>query len=172
MFEINKEFHWSMGHRITRHGGKCYSPHGHEYLCRVYLGSMSLDDKDMVMDFYQLTQIVEPIIEELDHSFMVYMEDRLMKWFFTSVNAATSEPTACTTLQMDCQGEKSSFRDFTDVPKPFKVFWVPWESTAENIAKYICERVSEKASNVTKVEVWETRKCCAVYTATLRPALH
>jgi len=30
----------------------------------------------MVMDYYDVKKIVEPIVEKLDHSFMVYKEDK------------------------------------------------------------------------------------------------
>ena len=34
-----------------------------------------LDENGMVMDYYDVKEIVAPIIEELDHSFMVYEKD-------------------------------------------------------------------------------------------------
>jgi 6-pyruvoyltetrahydropterin/6-carboxytetrahydropterin synthase len=144
MFAIHKSFSWDMGHRISQHGGKCFSPHGHRYNATVWLGGV-LGDKGMVMDFYRLSQIVDPIVEELDHAFMVYEKDDVMRWFFSECN----KEDRCSILQKP--------------ERPFKVKVVPFESTAENIAKYIFDRVYEKTPNVVKVEVWETPKCCAVY---------
>jgi 6-pyruvoyltetrahydropterin/6-carboxytetrahydropterin synthase len=137
MNQIHKDFSWDMGHRISKHGGKCFSPHGHFYRAVVWLNG-SLNDNGMVLDYYQLSQIVNPIVEELDHSFMVYRKDEIMAKFFEET-LANSEI------------------------KPFKVKWVSFESTAENIAKYIFDEVRKQTDMVEKVEVWETPKCCAVY---------
>ena len=115
------------------------------------------------MDYYKLTQIVNPIVDALDHAFMVYTEDKLMAWFFNSVNGSVTEGSG--ELSVEHHGEKHTFRmPLEDLPKPFKIILVPWVSTAENIARYIFEQVQVHAPNVSKVEVWETRKCCAIYT--------
>lgn len=59
-----------MGHRLPFHRGKCVNLHGHSY--RLFLEvEGDLDENGMVIDFYDLKRIVHPIIEELDHSFMV-----------------------------------------------------------------------------------------------------
>ena len=141
MNQIHKSFEWDMGHRISSHGGKCFSPHGHRYRAVVWLGG-SLNTQGMVLDYYQLSQIVDPIIEELDHSFMVYRSDGIMTKFF--------EECLCN----------------SDI-RPFKVKHVSFESTAENIAKYIFDEVRKQTCQIEKVEVWETPKCCAVYTANI-----
>jgi 6-pyruvoyltetrahydropterin/6-carboxytetrahydropterin synthase len=144
MNTIHKDFSWDMGHRISQHGGKCFSPHGHTYSCTVWLKG-DLNDKGMVMDFYQLSQVVNPIIEELDHAFMVYEKDDVMQWFFSETNRTNNSLIGAV------------------LRRPFKVKTIPFESTAENIAKYIFDRVKEQIPNVSKVAVWETRKCCAEY---------
>ena len=140
MNQIHKDFSWDMGHRISQHGGKCFSPHGHFYRAVVWLNG-ALDDKGMVLDFYQLSQIVDPVVEELDHAFMVYEKDEVMLPFFQNVQST--------------------------LPRPFKVKVVSFEPTAENIAHYIFARVREQTSMIEKVEVWETPKCCGVYSINL-----
>jgi len=35
-----------------------------------------VEESGMVMDYYNLKKIVEPIVEKLDHAFMVYKEDK------------------------------------------------------------------------------------------------
>ena len=137
---IHKSFSWDMGHRISQHGGKCFSPHGHRYTATVWLQG-ELNTKGMVLDFYQLSQIVDPIVEELDHSFMVYENDFVLTNVFTLAQAGLKAVSS----------------------RLFKIKLVSFESTAENIAKYIFEEVAKKAPNVDRVEVWETPKCCAVY---------
>jgi 6-pyruvoyltetrahydropterin/6-carboxytetrahydropterin synthase len=72
--KIAKEFTWEMGHRLSFHSGKCKNLHGHSYKCWIEL-SGSPNSNGMVLDYYDLKKIVEPILDELDHSFMVYKND-------------------------------------------------------------------------------------------------
>ena len=71
---IAKEFRWEMGHRLKFHKGKCKNLHGHSYKMTVELEG-ELNSEGMVLDYYDLKAIVKPIIEELDHAFMVNKAD-------------------------------------------------------------------------------------------------
>jgi len=73
--KIAKEFTWEMGHRLTFHKGKCKNLHGHSYKCVIEINGTP-DSNGMVLDYYDLSKIVNPIIDELDHSIMVYNEDK------------------------------------------------------------------------------------------------
>ena len=72
--KIAKEFRWEMGHRLPEHFGKCKNIHGHSYKMIVEL-SGEVNAEGMVLDFYDLKKIVNPIVEKLDHSFLVYSGD-------------------------------------------------------------------------------------------------
>jgi 6-pyruvoyltetrahydropterin/6-carboxytetrahydropterin synthase len=72
--KIAKEFTWEMGHRLPFHTGKCKNLHGHSYKCMVELTG-DPDENGMVMDYYDLKKVVEPILDELDHAFMVCKKD-------------------------------------------------------------------------------------------------
>ena len=72
--KIAKEFDWEMGHRLLFHKGKCKNLHGHSYKMYVELEG-DLDENGMVLDFYDLKQVVAPIVEKLDHAFLVYKDD-------------------------------------------------------------------------------------------------
>lgn len=72
--KIAKEFTWEMGHRLTFHQGKCINLHGHSYKCMVEL-SGTPDENGMILDYYDMKNVVGPIIDEMDHSFMVYQKD-------------------------------------------------------------------------------------------------
>jgi 6-pyruvoyltetrahydropterin/6-carboxytetrahydropterin synthase len=72
--KIAKEFNWEMGHRLPFHEGKCKNLHGHSYKCMVELSGKP-DKNGMLFDYYDLKKIMDPIIEELDHSFMVNKSD-------------------------------------------------------------------------------------------------
>jgi len=72
--KIAKEFTWEMGHRLPFHKGKCKNLHGHSYKCLVELAGEP-DPNGMVLDFFDLKKIIEPILDELDHAFMVCSTD-------------------------------------------------------------------------------------------------
>ncbi len=73
--KIAKEFTWEMGHRLPFHEGKCKNLHGHSYKCMIEVTGEP-DENGMVLDYYELKKITEPIFEELDHSFIVWNEDK------------------------------------------------------------------------------------------------
>ena len=73
--KIAKEFNWEMGHRLPFHEGKCKNLHGHSYKCMIEVTGEP-DGNGMVLDYYELKKITEPIFEELDHSFIVWNEDK------------------------------------------------------------------------------------------------
>jgi len=75
--KIAKEFTWEMGHRLPFHAGKCKNLHGHSYKCMVELTGEP-DKNGMVMDYYDLKKVIEPILDELDHAFMVCKKDNEM----------------------------------------------------------------------------------------------
>ncbi len=84
--KIAKEFHWEMGHRLPEHFGKCKNIHGHSYKMIVEIEGDVLES-GMVMDYYDLKKIVKPIVEELDHAFMVYKDDTQIIIFLEEMNS-------------------------------------------------------------------------------------
>lgn len=75
MMKISKEFKWEMGHRLPFHSGKCKNIHGHTYKMRVEIEG-DLNENGMVMDYYDVSEIISPVVDELDHSFMVKDTDK------------------------------------------------------------------------------------------------
>ena len=78
---IAKQFRWEMGHRLPDHQGLCKNIHGHSYEAQVILAGEP-DQSGMVMDYYDLKSLVQPLIDRLDHCFLVDSSDALMKAFF------------------------------------------------------------------------------------------
>ncbi|MGB5893495.1 MAG: 6-carboxytetrahydropterin synthase [Ignavibacteriaceae bacterium] len=122
-----KEFHWEMGHRLPEHFGLCKNIHGHSYKMIVKFEG-ELDEQGMVIDFYDVEKIIAPIIDKLDHAFMVKDDDKLSLEFLEKLNS--------------------------------KKVVVNFESTVENICKYISDKIIK--SNLPKniqyitVRVYET----------------
>jgi 6-pyruvoyltetrahydropterin/6-carboxytetrahydropterin synthase len=75
MITIAKDFIWQMSHRLTFHKGLCKNIHGHSYKLRIYLTG-ELDENGMIIDFYDLQQIVDPfVMGVLDHAFLCSSDD-------------------------------------------------------------------------------------------------
>jgi 6-pyruvoyltetrahydropterin/6-carboxytetrahydropterin synthase len=72
--KIAKEFRWEMGHRLPFHKGKCVNLHGHSYKMLVEVEG-DLDDNGMVIDYYDLKAIINPVVEDLDHAYLVWKGD-------------------------------------------------------------------------------------------------
>ncbi|MBU0459563.1 MAG: 6-carboxytetrahydropterin synthase [Nanoarchaeota archaeon] len=78
--KIAKEFHWEMGHRLPEHFGLCKNIHGHSYKMIVEFEG-DLNEQGMVIDYYDVEKIVDPIIEKLGHAFMVNKDDKVLLEF-------------------------------------------------------------------------------------------
>jgi 6-pyruvoyltetrahydropterin/6-carboxytetrahydropterin synthase len=84
--KIAKEFRWEMGHRLPEHFGLCKNIHGHSYKMIVEFEG-ELDKNQMIIDYYDVEKIINPIIEKLDHSFMVNIEDKVVLEFLEKMNS-------------------------------------------------------------------------------------
>jgi 6-pyruvoyltetrahydropterin/6-carboxytetrahydropterin synthase len=83
---IAKEFHWEMGHRLPEHFGLCKNIHGHSYKMILTVEG-EMNEQQMVIDYYDLEKIISPIIQELDHAFMVNKNDKLVLEFLNQINS-------------------------------------------------------------------------------------
>jgi len=84
--KIAKEFRWEMGHRLPEHFGLCKNIHGHSYKMIVEFEG-ELDKNQMVIDYYDVERIINPVIEKLDHAFMVNIEDNIVLEFLEKMNS-------------------------------------------------------------------------------------
>ena len=108
--KVAKEFHWEMGHRLPEHFDLCKNIHGHSYKMIVeFEGELNKDG--MVIDFYDVEKIINPLVEEMDHSFMVKEDDEVVLEFLTKLSS--------------------------------KKVVVNFESTVENICKYISTKIAK-----------------------------
>jgi len=84
--KIAKEFRWEMGHRLPEHFGLCKNIHGHSYKMIVEFEG-SLDKNQMVIDYYEVEKMINPIIQNLDHSFMVNVDDKSVLECLEKINS-------------------------------------------------------------------------------------
>lgn len=78
--KISKSFRWEMAHRLPFHDGGCKNIHGHSYSMTVELVGEP-DANGMVLDYFDLVRIAEPLIKEIDHAFLCDNSDSLVKEF-------------------------------------------------------------------------------------------
>ena len=139
MYRISKEFSFSMGHRLSRHLGLCKNIHGHNYTVIVALKSPTLNGNGMVMDFGDLKGIVINYLRAYDHALMINKNDIV------------------------------TLEKMGDIVSYLKVVTVPYEPTAENMAREIYDYVVGEVKKYTGemsvdfVTVYETDGSQATY---------
>ncbi len=137
---ISKTFRWEMAHRLPFHDGGCRNIHGHSYAMTVEL-SGEPDKNGMVLDYFDLTAICEPVIKEIDHAFLCDNSDTEVKTFL--------------------------------LEKGYKTVCVDFPTTAENIAAWFFERLSNmlmpfKHLRSLRIVVSETERTTAEVKGELR----
>ena len=131
------------GHRLYRHESKCAFFHGHNYRVDIEVvgdsGGTEVDDVGRVVDF---SLIKKRMLGWLDTNW-----DHAFLVFEEDVNALAA----------------------VRMVQPTKYFVMPWNPTAENMARYLLEVVAPNVLGdlgviARRVAVWETDESCAVAT--------
>src|SRR5579859_5998219 len=67
--ELCKEYHFEAAHRLPQvpEGHKCARMHGHSYRVQVAVTGGVDEQSGWLLDFYDLDQRVQPLIDALDH---------------------------------------------------------------------------------------------------------
>ncbi len=159
-WQITKTFRFEAGHRVWKQNltcgrgaeisygkekpiNKCVNLHGHSYMLEVTLGSNTLSEQDMVMDFYHVKNALKDLIDTIDHSFIIDVNDPMY-------------------------GE---LREVAEKYGAMKLFPVDFCPTAEALAKFFYDYLVNKLSEVglledvkvIKVVLWETPTSKAEY---------
>ncbi len=91
-FEITKIFRFEAGHRVWKQNlaegkaavlsgnmcidNKCRNLHGHSYILEVTVGSDTLNEQDVVVDFYHIKNALKRLVDDVfDHSFIIDKND-------------------------------------------------------------------------------------------------
>jgi 6-pyruvoyltetrahydropterin/6-carboxytetrahydropterin synthase len=135
MHIISRKYSFSAAHRIEGHP-KCGRLHGHNYEVTVILKDTRLPESGMLMDYGYLDKLVKPIIDALDHRYIV-----------SESNEVSADPYAAVAIMRD------------------DAFILPAKaSTAEHIAEYLHDaiaRVIDLPATFIAVEVSESPKSMA-----------
>ncbi len=142
MYGLKTESSFDASHFLTDYHGKCENLHGHRWRVVVYLEVSELQTegtcKDMVMDFGDFKARVRALTEQLDHRFII------------EEGSLSPDTMAC----LEKEG--------------FKLFIMPFRTTAENLARWFFDRLAEQGLPVAQVEVYETPTNCAFYRKEVR----
>ncbi len=137
MYELSTEYWFDSAHFLTDYHGKCENLHGHQWRVTVYVGAGALQEdgteKDMVVDFTRFKKIVREECDALDHTFLV--EEGSLK------------PATVAALQ----------------DEGFSLTFLPFRTTAENLAHYLADRLCDRGLPVTRVDCNETPNNRAIY---------
>ena len=75
-FRVERKFTFPMGHRLSKHKGACANIHGHNVTLLVGVKSLVLNHNDMVIDFHDLKELVNPLVKQWDHSLILNATDK------------------------------------------------------------------------------------------------
>lgn len=135
--KIAKKFKWEMGHRLPEHFGQCKNIHGHSYKMLVEFEG-ELDENGMVIDYYDVEKIINPIIEKLDHAFLVNKDDKLTVEFLEKLNSKKVVVDFESTVENICTYLLTKIKS-ADLPENVKTIMVRVSETEEDYAE---ERIS------------------------------
>jgi len=75
--EIEKKYHFYSAHRNKTAGEKCSRIHGHTYNVVCYFKFDTINDSGVTCLFSDIDKLVEPIIKEHCHWFLLWEQDPL-----------------------------------------------------------------------------------------------
>jgi 6-pyruvoyltetrahydropterin/6-carboxytetrahydropterin synthase len=138
-----RQLRFCAGHRLFQHESKCAFFHGHNYRVDIEVvgahGGTEVDAVGRIVDFSQIKQ-------------------RMLGWLDANWDHAflvfEEDENALAAVRM---------------VRPTKYFVMPWNPTAENMARYLLEVVAPSVLGdlgvvARRVCVWETEESCAVAT--------
>lgn len=70
MYELSIETSFSAAHCLRGHPGRCARMHGHNYRVIIVVQAGELNDQGMVIDFADLKEICQQVVDPLDHTLL------------------------------------------------------------------------------------------------------
>lgn len=169
-FTVTRRIEIDSGHRIMTHGSKCRHIHGHRYVVEATTVAASLHDtgeqSGMVVDFGFLKGAMMEVIDApCDHGFIAYVDDAELLGMFAPTGTAEAWADA---VRRSVEAE--GFLLTTETRLSTKLYVVPFQPTAECLARHWFERLaplaaerSDGLARLSRLTVWETPNCRADY---------
>jgi len=136
---VMRRIKFNAGHRLLGHEGKCAQFHGHNYVADIYVTGAETDDVGRVIDFAQLKAVFKGWIDENWDHGFLLFEQ-----------------------------DENGINAIRQV-EPTKYYILPYNPTAENMARYLLEQVCPEllapfGVQAMTVAIWETEESCAIAT--------
>lgn len=131
---IEKKYHFYAGHRNVDAGVKCARPHGHTYDVVCVFKFTRMND-GITMLFSDIDNLVEPIIKEYDHYFLLEDNDPLVDVLKTAGEEYKTVP-------FQTSAENMAIWLFTRIKNEAKLPIIRIEFAETKSSKIIYEEVS------------------------------
>ena len=79
-YTIRKSMTFIAAHALRDYDGPCARTHGHNYRVEVEVQGERTDHRELLIDFYDIDALLNPLIQRVDHQFLNELEP------FTTVN--------------------------------------------------------------------------------------
>ena len=144
---VMRKVQFCAGHRLLGHEGKCANLHGHNYLVEFHVTGREVDQLGRVVDFSVINKLFKGWIDD-------NWDHGFIVW--------DQDRNAIDALQQ---------------VEPNKIYRLPYNPTAENMARYLLTEISPRLIKniegydlqMTKVIVWETENAYAEATLDVKP---
>lgn len=139
MFILKNEIEFDMAHYLCGYEGKCTNIHGHRYRLIVKIWSKELHQegqlRGMVDDFGNIKERLKEVQFYFDHKLV---------------------------LEDNVEGRKIG-ESLAQIPNQFQIIYLPYRTTAEEMARHIFYMLKEKGLKVLEVELFETPNNSCIY---------
>lgn len=160
-FTAERYHDFSYGHRVVGHETKCRHLHGHNgrvhFTCQAVPGAEALDNVGRVIDFTEIKNRLCMWLENnWDHKFLAWKEDKVIGGLIDLLdNDSCSQHGFVVKAEDDLMFRES-------------LVLLPFNPTAENLAKYLVDVIGPQQLAGTGIEllccrIEETAKCSATY---------
>lgn len=137
MYYLQSEQSFDAAHFLKGYQGKCKNIHGHRWRVVAVVQGEQLQpegsQRGMLMDFGDLKDHLKGLADELDHALLV--------------ETGSLRPETQAALEAEA----------------FRMVFLPFRTTAENLARYFYDRLTALGYRVREVSVYETPTNCARY---------
>lgn len=139
MFKLKSEIQFDMAHYLSEYKGKCANIHGHRYKLIATLKADKLHEegqiRGMVEDFGEFKKALKLIADIFDHKLII--ED-------------------------NAEGREVALK-LKEVNNNFEILFLPFRTTAEEMSRYIYNKLKEMNFPIYEVELFETPTNSIIY---------
>lgn len=160
---ISKDFTFEASHRLLNlpEGHKCANLHGHSYKLTVSLTG-DTDTSGFVLDYNSLGEIVQPIVDGLDHSVLVsWLDTELLRTALSMKTRISAMPCSNTSCELMAQAILYSIvcniRNYNQRNQTSYVFsvGVSLSETGKTSCSVVCEDVNQYISECVDTEYYD-----------------